>query len=92
MRELESLLKIVNIDRASLLAILSAEADAATQLANTSRTRTSPQRAKRNAAIERAARLQRILSFFRNGEVPAEMSEADLTLCKLLEQKLRRPL
>jgi hypothetical protein len=93
MRELEGLLKsFVNIDRASLIAILSAEADAATQLANTARRRTSPQRAKRNAAMEGAARLQRMLSFFRDGEIPAKMSEADLTLCKLLEERLRRPI
>jgi hypothetical protein len=64
MRDLDALLNsLVNIDRDSLVAILSSEAEAAERLANPIRTRTSTQRLKRQQAIERAARINRILLF-----------------------------
>jgi hypothetical protein len=90
MRDLEALLtSFVNIDRASLIAILSAEGTAAEQLADATGQRTPSQRVKRNAAIERAARIKRMLAFFRDGDTPSEMSKADIAACKSLEQRLR---
>ena len=40
-------------------------------------------------AVERYARIERILSFFQHGGVAPEMSERDVTLCKSLEERLR---
>ena len=89
MRDLDALLNsLVNLNRDSLVAILSSEAEAAKRLANSIRTRTSTQRLKRQQVIERAARINRILRFFRHDETGPEMSEADLALCKSLERKL----
>src|SRR5437660_9041242 len=89
MRDLDALLtSLVNIDRNSLIAILSSETEAAERLAISSRQRTPTQRAKRREAIEHAARVNRILLFLRDGKVSPDMSEADLTLCKSLEDKL----
>lgn len=65
MRDLDAFLNsLVNIDRDSLVAILSSEAEAAERLANSIRTRTSTQRLKRQQAVERAARIKRVLLFF----------------------------
>jgi hypothetical protein len=90
MRDLDALLNsLVNIDRNSLIAILASEAEAAQQLVNAARQRTASQRAKRHEAVQRAARIDRILSFFQGGDVAPEMSERDVTLCKSLEDRLR---
>ncbi len=90
MRDLDALLNsLVNIDRASLVAILSSEAETAQRLVNSARQRTASQRAKRHEAVQRAARIERILSFLRHGDVAPEMSERDVTLCKSLEERLR---
>ena len=89
MRDLDALLNsLVNIDRDSLVAILASEAEAARRLANSIRTRTSTQRLKRQQAVERAARINRILLFFQHDETRPDMSDADLALCKSLEDKL----
>ncbi len=53
---------------------------------NSARQRTASQRAKGHAAVERAARIEQILSFFKHGDV---MPEADVKLCKSLEDRLR---
>jgi hypothetical protein len=91
MRDLEALLtSFVNVDRASLLAILSSEATAADRLATSIRKRAMVSRQRRSATIERAARVNRLLSFFRDGETSPDMSEKDLTACEALEQRLRR--
>jgi hypothetical protein len=59
MRDLDALLNsLVNIDRKSLIAILSSEAEAARQFVSAARQRTASQRAKRYEA-ERRAVLQR---------------------------------
>jgi hypothetical protein len=90
MRDLDALLNsLVNIDRNSLIAILTSEVEAAQQLVNSARQRTASQRAKRHEAVQRAARIDRILSFFQHGDVALEMSERDVTLCKSLEHRLR---
>jgi len=89
MRDLDALLNsLVNIDRNSLIAILASEAEAARQLVNSARQRTASQRDKRHEVVQRVARIERILSFFRYGDVASEMSERDVRLCKSLEQKL----
>jgi len=76
-RDLDALLNsLVNIDRDSLVAILSSEAEAAERLANSIRTRTSTQR------------VNRILLFFQHDETEPYMSDTDLALCKSLERKL----
>jgi hypothetical protein len=46
-------------------------------------------RIKKREVIERVARINRILLFMRHGETAPDMSEADLTLCKSIEDKLR---
>ena len=89
MRDLDTLLNsLVNIDRTSLITILSSEAETARRLVNSARQRTASQRAKRHEAVQRAARIERILSFFQHGDVAREMSERDVMLCKSLEDKL----
>jgi hypothetical protein len=89
MRDLDAFLNsLVNIDRDGLVAILSSEAEAAERLANSIRTRTSTQRLKRLQAVERAARINRILVFFQHHETRPYMSDTDLALCKSLERKL----
>jgi hypothetical protein len=90
MRDLEALLtSFVNIDRTSLVAILISEAAAADRLAASVRKRAMVSRLRRSAAIDRAARVNRLLSFFRDGETSPDMSEGDLAACKALEQRLR---
>jgi hypothetical protein len=90
MRDLEALLtSFVNIDRASLVAILTSEAAAANRLAVSVRKRAMISRQRRSATIERAARVNRLLSFFRDGERSPDMSESELAACKALEQRLR---
>jgi hypothetical protein len=90
MRDLDVLLNsLVNVDRASLVAILSAEAQAAQRLVNSARQRTPSQRAKRNDATKLAAQIEQILSFFVHGNIGPEMPEADVMLCKSLEERLR---
>ena len=90
MRDLDALLNsLINIDRTSLLTILSSEAETARRSVNSARQRTAPQRAKRHEAVQRAARIERILSFFKHGDMAPEMPEADVMLCKSLEDRLR---
>jgi hypothetical protein len=38
---------------------------------------------------ERAARIEHILSFFKHGNVAREVPEADVMLCKSLDERLR---
>ena len=90
MRDLDALLNsLVNIDRKSLVAVLSSEAEAARRSIISARQHTPSQRAKRHEAVERYARIERILQFFQHGDVAPEMSERDVTLCKSLEERLR---
>ena len=90
MRDLDALLNsLVNIDRKSLVAVLSSEAEAARRSIISARQHTPSQRAKRHEGVERYARIERILSFFQHGDVAPEMSERDVTLCKSLEERLR---
>ena len=90
MRDLDALLNsLVNIDRKSLIAILSSEAEAARQLVSAARQRTASQRATRHEAERHTARADRILAFFQHGDIAPGMSERDIELCKSVEQKLR---
>jgi hypothetical protein len=90
LRDLDALLtSLINFDRESLIAILSSEAEDAERLAKHIRQRTVSQRIKKREVIERVARINRILLFMRHGETAPDMSEADLTLCKSIEDKLR---
>jgi hypothetical protein len=90
MRDLDALLhSLVNIDRNSLVAILSSESVAAQRLVSSARQRTASQRAKRHEAVQRAARIEQMMSFFQHGDVAPDMSEGDIELCKSVEQKLR---
>jgi hypothetical protein len=89
MRDPEALLtSFVNIDRTSLVAILISEAAAADRLTASVRKRAMVSRQRRSVAIDRAARVNRLLSFFRDGETSPDMSESDLAACKALEQRL----
>ena len=68
MRDLDALLNsLVNIDRHSLVAILTSEAEAGQRSVNFARQRTASQRAKRREAVEHLAGVDRILSFFQHG-------------------------
>jgi hypothetical protein len=90
MRDPEALLtSFVNIDRTSLVAMLISEAAAADRLPASARKRAMASRQRRSAAIDRAARVNRLLSFFRDGETSSHMSESDLAACTALEQRLR---
>ncbi len=92
MRDLDALLNsLVNIDRNSLVAILSSEAEAAKRVVNSARQRTPAQRAKREKAVQRAARIERILWFFQHGDTEPAMPARDLSLCKSIEDRLRVP-
>ena len=75
------LTSLVNIDRDSLIAIFSSEAEAAARLMKSMPRRTRSQQARRSEVIDRAAHINRILLFVRHGQKDPEMSEADLTLC-----------
>jgi hypothetical protein len=89
MRDLNSLLSsLINVDRSSLIAILSSEAEVARKLLTSLPQRTGSQRAKRREVAERVSRIDRFISFFRDGKVVAGMSDVDLAACKALEQKL----
>ena len=90
MRDLDALLgSLVNIDREGLIAILSSEAEGAERLAEHGRSRTPSQRAKKREAVERVARIKRMLLFMQHGETAPGMSDADLNLCKSLQERLR---
>src|SRR5437660_1347159 len=55
LRDLDALLNsLVNIDRNSLIAILSSEAEVAQRSVDSARQRTASQRAKRDEAVQRA--------------------------------------
>jgi len=92
MRDTDALLNSpINIDRNSLVAVLSAEARAAKHLASLARQRTASQRAKWQEARRPATRVDWILAFSEHGDVSPDMSEGDIALCKSVEQKLRAP-
>ena len=89
MRDLDALLtSLVNIDRHSLIAILTSEAEAAKRSVKAARQRTAAQRAKRLQTVEHLARIERMLCFFQRGEIIPEMSANDIELCTSLEQRL----
>jgi hypothetical protein len=89
MRDIDALLNsLVNIDRHSLIAILTSEAEAAQRLVSSARQRTASQRTKRHEAEKRSARVNRILSFFQHGDIAPEMSERDIEICKSVKQRL----
>src|SRR4051794_7304839 len=89
MRDLDALLtSLVNIDRDSLLAILTSEADAARRSVKAAKQRTASQRTKRLQTLDHLARIDRMLWFFQRGEIAPEMSASDIKLCRSVEQRL----
>ena len=91
MRDLDALLgSLVNIDRNSLIALLSSESEAAKRVAHSVRHRTAFQRAKRQEATERTARIDRILSFLRDEKIPAEMFAGPMIGALLLWSRAMR--
>jgi hypothetical protein len=90
MRDIAALLtSLVNIDRHSLIAILTSEAEAARRSVKAARQRTAPQRAKQRQAGEHLARVDRVLCFFQHVEIAPEMSARDIELCRSIEQRLQ---
>ena len=88
MKEIEVLLRsLVDVDRDMLISVLSMEVQTATKIAMSGHQRTAWQRAKRQGAVERAARLAHILAYFRDGEAPPGMSEDDRELCAQIAEK-----
>src|SRR5437764_11297344 len=89
MRNIGALLtSLVNIDRHSLIAVLTSEAEAAQRSLEAARQRTASQRAKRRDALDHRARIDRILCFLQRGEIAPEMSADDVELCTCVEQRL----
>jgi hypothetical protein len=92
MRDLAALLtSLINIDRHSLIAILTAEAEAAQRSVKAARQPTASQRAKRLHTEDHLARIERMLCFFQRGEIATQMSAADVELCTSVEQRLHGP-
>ncbi len=79
-----------NLDRTSLLAELSDQAEVAQHsvLVRSGRQRTASQRAKHRKAMDYVDRVNRILSFFRDGNIAPGMSEHELSLCKSFEDEM----
>src|SRR5215212_3033835 len=92
MRNIAALLtSLVKIDRHSLVAILTAEAEAAQRSVKSARQRTAAQRAKRRETLDHLARIEQMLCFFQRGEIAPEMSADDIELCTSVEQRLHGP-
>jgi len=90
MRDLEAFLNsLVNIDRESLIAILSSEAEAAARLANSIPGRTRAQLQRRKKAVAHCARIDDVLRFLQHNEIGSNMSEGDLAVCNALQKRLR---
>jgi len=88
MRDVKALLNsLVDVDRDTLISVLSMEVQTAAKLAMSGHQRTAWQRAKRRSTVEHAARLAHILAYFRDGETPQGMSEDDRRLCDSLVKK-----
>jgi len=88
MRDVEALLNsLVDVDRDTLISVLSMEMQTAAKLAMSGHQRTAWQRAKRRGAVGHAARLAHILAYFKDGETPPGMSEDDRRLCAGLAKK-----
>jgi hypothetical protein len=89
MRDLNALLNsLVNIDREQLLAILVSEWAFAERAVANARQRTATQRARRVQSCEHLARLERIISFFRDKTISPDFSESDLGMCQALKTRL----
>jgi len=73
--------------------VLSMEAEAAQLSVRSARQRAASRRAKLREAMDQVDRINRILSFFRDGNIAPGMSEHELSLCKSFEAKMpvRRP-
>jgi hypothetical protein len=82
---------LVDLDRTSLLAVLSNEAEAAQLFVRSVRQRTGS--TKHREAMDYVDRVNRILTFFRDGNIAPGMSKHELSLCKSFEAKMpvRRP-
>jgi len=75
---------VAGLDRTSVIAVLSMEAEAA-QL---SVQRFASQPAKLREAMDQVDRVNRILSFFRDGNIAPGISEHELSLCQSFEEKM----
>ena len=75
---------VAGLDRTSVIAVLSMEAEAA-QL---SVQRFASQPAKLREAMDQVDRVNRILSFFRDGNIAPGISEHEPSLCKSFEEKM----
>jgi acetyl-CoA carboxylase carboxyltransferase component len=78
---------IVNIDRATLIAVLTSEAEELQRRVESNRGRTASQRTRQREATQNLLRIQRFLAFLKDGSFSEAMAESDRTLCKSLERK-----
>jgi len=69
--------------RAELIDSLRASADAARSIAGISQER------KRNEALDRAQRLDRVIYFLENESLPSALDLADQALCERVREKLK---
>jgi hypothetical protein len=80
---------LVDLDRTSLIAFLSDEAEVAQHvvLLGSGRQRTAS--AKHREAMDYLDRVNRILIFFRDGKITPGMSEHELSLCESFQEKMQ---
>ncbi len=78
---------LVDLDRTSLIAFLSDEAEVA-QLVVVRSGRQRTASAKHREAMDYLDRVNRILTFFRDGNIAPGMSEHELSLCRSFEEKM----
>jgi hypothetical protein len=77
---------LADLDRTSVIMVLSDEAEAAQRLVRSGRQRTAS--AKHREAMDYLDRVNRILTFFRDGKISPGMSEHELSLCKSFEDTM----
>jgi hypothetical protein len=79
---------LVDLDRTSLIAFLSDEAEVA-QLVVVRSGRRRTALAKHREAVDYLDRVNRILTFFRDGKITPGMSEHELGLCESFQEKMQ---
>jgi hypothetical protein len=78
---------LVDLDRTSLIAFLSDEAEVAQRVVLLGSKRTAS--AKHREAMDYLDRVNRILIFFRDGKITPGMSEHELSLCESFQEKMQ---
>jgi hypothetical protein len=80
---------LVDLDRTSLIAFLSDEAEVAQRVVLIGSRRQRTASAKHREAMDYLDRVNRILIFFRDGKITPGMSEHELSLCESFQEKMQ---